>query len=325
MSFYMLLSLSVFYLYQNYSIKCEGNLFLKCLKSISSHDYLHFSPIKIYITMKNCSIVVFIAFFSISVYAQPQHRQTPSGGYQIGDTAEDFNLKNIDGNMVSLSQIENTKGFIVVFTSNECPFAIAYEDRLVELHNEMAPKGYPVVAINANDGTEGGGNTMEDMITKAKNKNFPFVYVKDKNQDVYPKYGATKTPHVFLLDKNLTVRYIGAIDDNSRTPDDVEEKYVANAIAALENGQEPNPSFTKAIGCPISSTGKGRGNDRRGRKGPPSPEKILTEMDTNNDNQVSKSEANGPLARDFDRLDTDSNGVLTLEELSKLKRPGKRN
>lgn len=288
--------------------------------------------------MKNIALSLLLALFSIGVYAQPpnrgnQRKVDQPKGYQIGDQAEDFELMNVDGSMQSLSKIENAKGYIVIFTSNECPFAIAYEDRIIELHNEMAPNGYPVVAINSNDGAEGGGNTMQDMITRYDDKNFPFVYLKDEKQAVFPKFGATKTPHVFLLDKNMVIQYIGAIDDNSNSPADVQEKYVEQAIAALEMGKSPEPAMTKAIGCPIASKGgrgaQGRGDQaqagqqrpgRQGRKGPPSPDQIIEMMDKNNDQQVSKSEVHGPLERDFDNLDADNNGLLSKEELSKIRK-----
>ena len=158
---------------------------------------------------------------------------------------------------------------------------------------------------------------MKDMITRSEEKGFPFVYLKDAKQDVFPKFGATKTPHVFLLDKEKVVRYIGAIDDNSKSEEDVKEKYVAQAIEALENGSAPDPATTKAIGCPISKSGGGHA--RGGRKGPPSPDQILGMMDKDNDQHVSKAEVHGPLSRDFDRLDTDKNGKLSKEELAKIK------
>lgn len=270
--------------------------------------------------MKNTSILLLLTMLSIGCFAQPHQPKTISSGYQIGDQAEDFKLKNVDGTMYSLADMDDAKGYIVVFTSNECPFAIAYEDRLIQLHNEMAAKGYPVVAINSNDGSEGGGNTVADMVTRYEDKDFPFVYLKDAKQDVFPKFGATKTPHVFLLDKDLIVKYIGAIDDNSQSAEDVEQRFVANAIEALENGKSPDPATTKAIGCPISS-GTSQGGGRPDRKGPPSPDQILDMMDTNNDNQVSKAEVHGPLSRDFDRLDADKNGMLNKEELSKIRKP----
>lgn len=174
------------------------------------------------------------------------------GGYQIGDVASDFSLPNIDGNKFSLSGIENAKGYIVTFTCNECPFAKMYEDRLIDLHNTYAPKGYSVVAINPNN-PENSAEGFEAMQARAKEKGFPFPYLVDEGQEVYPKYGAVRTPHVFLLDSKLKVQYIGTIDDNARSAERVKVKYIENAIEALENGSKPDPNFTKAIGCPIKA------------------------------------------------------------------------
>jgi len=174
------------------------------------------------------------------------------GGYKIGDVATDFNLKNVDGSMVSLAGIENAKGYIVTFTCNECPFAKMYEDRLIEVHNTYASQGYGVVAINPNN-PEDEREGYTAMQTRAKDKGFPFPYLVDEGQQLYPKYGAVRTPHVFLLDKDLKVQYIGAIDDNAKSPEDVNVKYLENAIKALEEGKSPEPNYTKAIGCPIKA------------------------------------------------------------------------
>lgn len=174
-------------------------------------------------------------------------------GYKVGDKASDFNLKGIDDKMHSLESMAEAKGFIVTFTCNTCPYAVMYEDRLVALQNEFGPKGYQVVAINPNDPDVKPGDSFDSMKTRAEEKSFNFPYLFDEGQRVYPLYGATKTPHVFLLDKDLTVRYIGAIDDNARDAEAVEERYLANAINALEMGKDPDPSFTKAIGCSIKT------------------------------------------------------------------------
>lgn len=178
---------------------------------------------------------------------------TAQSGFSVGDKAVDFNLKGTDGKMHSLATIADAKGYIVTFTCNHCPYAIMYEDRLVALQSEFGPKGYPVIAINPNDPEVNEEDSYEKMIVRAEEKKFNFPYLFDEGQKVYPQYGATKTPHVFLLDKDLTVKYIGAIDDNARNEAEVEEKYLANAIAALEAGKDPDPSFTKAIGCSIKS------------------------------------------------------------------------
>ncbi|MEO9513182.1 MAG: thioredoxin family protein [Flavobacteriaceae bacterium] len=174
------------------------------------------------------------------------------GGYKIGEVATDFNLKSVDGSMISLQGVANAKGYIVTFTCNECPFAKLYEDRLIKLHNTYAPQGYPVIAINSNS-SENEKENYAAMQARAKEKGFPFAYVVDEDQKIYPQYGAVRTPHVFLLDQDRKVQYIGAIDDNARSPEEVSEKFLENAIKALQNGKKPEPNLTKAIGCPIKA------------------------------------------------------------------------
>lgn len=175
-------------------------------------------------------------------------------GYKIGDKATDFNLKNVDGKMVSMANFTDAKGFVVIFSCNHCPYVVAYEDRMIELHNKYAPKGYPVIAINPNNPEVQPQDSYEKMIERANEKKFPFVYLFDEGQKVYPKYGATRTPHIYLLNKkgsNLIVEYIGAIDNNYKDASQVTEKYLADAIDALLAGKKPSVTETKAIGCTI--------------------------------------------------------------------------
>ena len=181
----------------------------------------------------------------------PLKTYPPKTTYELGDTVDDFSLLNVSGHMVSLADYKDVNGYIVVFTCNHCPYSVLYEDRLIQLHKDMIEKGYPVIAINPNDPMVQPGDSYADMKVRHADKKFPFVYLFDDGQKVYPKFGATKTPHVFLLDKNKVVRYIGAIDDSTKDPDAVKINYVANAIDAIESGQDVDPSFTKAIGCSI--------------------------------------------------------------------------
>ncbi|MDA9773748.1 thioredoxin family protein [Saprospiraceae bacterium] len=176
-------------------------------------------------------------------------------GYGIGDVAADFSLKNIDGKMVSLADYKDVNGYIVVFTCNHCPYAVMYEDRLNALQAKYASQGYPIVAINPNDPEVKPADSFENMQVRAKEKGFEFAYLMDEGQKVYPQYGATKTPHVFLLDKNRVVKYIGAIDDNARSADSVEETFLEDAIVSLQMGEEVNPATTKAVGCSIKKKG----------------------------------------------------------------------
>lgn len=172
-------------------------------------------------------------------------------GLNVGDVAPDFSLKNIDDTMVSLADYDAVNGYIVVFTCNHCPFAIMYEDRLNALHAKYAPMGYPIIAINPNDPEVKPEDSFEKMKERAKDRKFEFAYLVDDKQEVYPVYGATKTPHVYLLDGNRVVQYIGAIDDSARDEHAVTEKFLENAISSIHHGVKPNPAVTKAIGCSI--------------------------------------------------------------------------
>jgi peroxiredoxin len=178
------------------------------------------------------------------------------GGYKIGDTATDFSLKNVDGKKVSLKDYKNAKGYIVVFTCNHCPYAQAYEDRIIALDKKYSAQGYQLVAINPNNPDKVAEDSFEKMQERAKAKKYAFPYLLDEGQKIFPQYGATKTPHVYILqktDKGNVVKYIGAIDDNSEDAGKVTQKYVENAVDALLKGKEVSVKETKAIGCSIKA------------------------------------------------------------------------
>jgi len=179
---------------------------------------------------------------------------TADNGYKVGDIAADFELKNVDGKMVSMANYKDVKGFIVTFTCNTCPYAVGYEDRIIALDKKYAAQGYPVIAIMPNNPDVQPGDSMEAMKQRAKDKGFTFPYLMDDGQNIYPKYGATKTPHVFVLKKTSkgnVVKYIGAIDDNYQDASAVKTKYVENAVDALLKGNEVPEKETRAIGCTI--------------------------------------------------------------------------
>jgi peroxiredoxin len=177
-----------------------------------------------------------------------------SNGYEVGSIATDFKLKSTSGKMVSLKDFKDAKGFIVIFTCNHCPFAVAYEDRIIALNKKYASTGYPVIAINPNNPAKQKEDSFELMQVRAKEKGFTFPYLMDEGQKIYPQYGATKTPHVYILqktDKGNVVKYIGAIDDNYEDAKAVTRKYVENAVDALLNNTDVAIKQTKAIGCSI--------------------------------------------------------------------------
>ncbi len=179
-----------------------------------------------------------------------------AAGYKPGDIATDFSLKNVDGKKVSLASIKDAKGYIVVFTCNHCPYAQAYEDRIIALDKKYKKLGYPVVAINPNNPEKQKDDSFAKMQERAKEKKFAFPYLLDEGQKIYPQYGATKTPHVYILQKTAkgnVVKYIGAIDDNYEDETAVKQKYVENAVDALLKNKEVTVKETKAIGCSIKA------------------------------------------------------------------------
>ncbi|RMA56790.1 thioredoxin family protein [Ulvibacter antarcticus] len=208
--------------------------------------------------MKTKSIItlVAIAVFGMLAFSsfKSENNNAAAEGYAIGDLATDFKLLNVDGKMVSLSDYKSAKGFIVIFTCNTCPYAVASEDRIIALDQEFKDKGFPVIAINPNNPSVQPDDTYELMKEKAKDKGFTFPYLFDAKDKVYAKYGASKTPHVYLLQKEEAgnvVKYIGAIDDNVRSASLAKERFLANAINELLDGKPVSLKETKAIGCSI--------------------------------------------------------------------------
>ena len=201
--------------------------------------------------MKKTTLSILFSFLAIAfVFGQ---------GYNVGDKAIDFKLKNIDDKYVSMADYPDAKGFIVIFTCNHCPFSVAYEDRIIDIDLKYKELGYPVIAINPNDPALVPADSFEEMKKRAAEKEFTFPYLFDDGQKVFPVYGATRTPHIYLLNKDkdgLKVAYIGAIDNNHQDAAAVTEKYLENAVNALIKGNKPAVDFTKAVGCTIKVASK---------------------------------------------------------------------
>lgn len=181
------------------------------------------------------------------VFAQGQ-------GYQVGDVIKDFSLKNVDNKNVSLADYKDAKGFLVVFTCNTCPVAKAYQERIAALNSTYAGKGYPVIAINPNDADAVPAESFDKMQALAQEKKFTFPYLLDPNHVVTKQFGATRTPHVFILSKTAggnVVSYIGAIDNDPEDGNASKTDFVENAVDDLLAGKQPVVSSTKAIGCSI--------------------------------------------------------------------------
>lgn len=189
-----------------------------------------------------------------AIVNEVKEQTTVQNGYKIGDEATDFSLKATDDKTYTLAQFNEAKGFIVIFTCNHCPYAKAYEERIISLDKKYKALGYPVIAINPNDPVAQPEDSFDLMKQRAQEKGFTFPYLMDEGQKIYPQYGATKTPHVYILQKENgknIVKYMGAIDNNHENANDVTEKYVEDAVDALLATKEIATKETKAIGCTI--------------------------------------------------------------------------
>jgi len=197
----------------------------------------------------NRIIAAIFLFAQIITSANAQER-----GYQPGSLVTDFKLRNVDNREVSLADYGSAKGYVIVFTCNTCPYAKAYEQRIIELHNKYGTKGYPVIAINPNDPAVSPGDSFTAMKERSQSKKYPFVYLIDPDQKVTRRFGATRTPHVYVVNRTgegNKVAYIGAIDSDTEDTDPGKVRFVENAINALMAKKLPETKVTKAVGCTI--------------------------------------------------------------------------
>ena len=163
----------------------------------------------------------------------------------------DIKMADISGKDISLNDAKGKNGLLVIFSCNTCPWVIAWEDRYVELADSYKDKGVGIVAINSNEKQFETVDSMEEMQAHAKEQGYNFYYTMDNGSKLASEFGATRTPHIYLFDKKDKLVYRGAIDDNARKPDQVENTYLADAIDNMLAGSAIDPAATKALGCAI--------------------------------------------------------------------------
>ena len=164
---------------------------------------------------------------------------------------EDIKMLDISGKKISLDDVKGENGLLVIFSCNTCPWVIKWEDRYVELAEKYKPKGIGVIAINSNETTFKSSDSMDKMKEHAKDNNYNFYYAMDEGSKLAREFGASRTPHVYLFDKNDELVYRGAVDDNANKARKVKKPYVANAIDAMLTGNDIKYASTKALGCGI--------------------------------------------------------------------------
>jgi len=172
----------------------------------------------------------------------------PVAALDVGETAPDWSgIIGTDDAEHALSDYADAKLIVMVFTCNHCPVAKAYEDRLVAMQNDYKAKGVQVIAVNVNNLP---ADRLDKMKERAEAKGFTFPYLYDPTQEMGRDYGATCTPHAFILGKERKIAYTGAIDDSMKA-DKVQKPYLRDALDALLEGKDPPEPQTKQFGCSI--------------------------------------------------------------------------
>lgn len=161
------------------------------------------------------------------------------------------NLPCVDGKTYSASDFKNKKILVVVFSCNHCPYVQAYEDRMIAFQQEYGQRNVQLVAINSNETKNYPEDTFDEMVVRAKKKNFNFPYLRDEQQVVAEAFGATHTPQFFVFDEQRKLRYTGKMDDNYQNPTAVKERYLHDAVEALLAGNPVKIPETYSIGCTI--------------------------------------------------------------------------
>ena len=204
--------------------------------------------------MKNSKVflsVITIAFLFIGMAFAPGSKPL-----SIGTMAPKTDLKMVDisGESYTLSDLTEENGLLVVFSCNTCPFVLAWEDRYGEIAGACEKGKIGMVAINSNEAKRSGDSmddSIEAMQKHAVEQGYKFKYVLDKNSELAMAFGATKTPQIFLFDKDLTLKYTGAIDDNLKDASKVENPYLLEALRNLAGKKKIDPDTTPALGCSI--------------------------------------------------------------------------
>ncbi len=167
----------------------------------------------------------------------------------------DVKMKSVDGKELSIANVQGKKGTLVVFSCNHCPWAQAWESRIVELGNTYAKRGIGVIVINANDPAAYPEDGFDVMVKRAKERKMAYPYVVDATSDVARAFGASKTPEAFLFGADGKLVYRGTVDDNAREPEKVEKRWLKDALEAVSSGKPVPVADTKAFGCSIKFRG----------------------------------------------------------------------
>ena len=162
-----------------------------------------------------------------------------------GARAEEFTLADYNGENHSLSDYKDSKAIVMMFISTRCPITNAYNSRMVSVHQDYHSKNITFLGIDANKNED-----IAEIKEHSKEENFEFTVLKDVNNVVADKFGATVTPEIYVLNSDFEILYHGRIDDSVRM-NDVNSQDLRNALDEIVAGKKVSVSTTKAFGCTI--------------------------------------------------------------------------
>ncbi len=177
-----------------------------------------------------------------------------SAGSEIGLNAPipmaDEKLKDVSGKEVSLNSTKTSKGLLVIFSCNTCPYVKLSESRIKEVTDNCIKLGIGTIIVNSNEAQRADEDSYDAMVKYAATQKLACPYVVDTNSKLADAFGASRTPQCFLFnDKGLV--YKGAIDDNVKDPALAKAHYLKDAVDAVAKGETPKTQETKSIGCTI--------------------------------------------------------------------------
>jgi peroxiredoxin len=171
-------------------------------------------------------------------------------GIAIGERATGFELPATGGELHSLAS-DGASATVVYWTCNHCPYALAWHERMLEVARDYADRGVRVLAISSNDAERYPADSFEAMADRVESEGgWPHPYLFDETQEVARDWGAERTPDVYVLDPDLTLRYRGAPDADYEDPSQG-AAWVREALDAVLDGREPERPETEPVGCTI--------------------------------------------------------------------------
>lgn len=199
------------------------------------------------VTLRTILILLIVTLFASTVTAQT-FTELPIGSKM---PMADVKMADVSGKEVSLNDVKKENGLLVIFSCNTCPYVKAWESRYLKVASIAFKNNIGVIALNPNEAMRNDKESLEEMKKISESMKYTFPYVVDKNHALADAYGATRTPHIYLFDKNDDLVFVGAIDDNSAKESEVKHTWLTDALKEVGAGKTVTVKQSKALGCSI--------------------------------------------------------------------------